>query len=130
MLLFSASFKSKSQKQRKKDMIDMYRLLTLMSLIVTTPIFAKEIPVSSPELDDMLKNSTTYGVHYGKKTLQYFSDSGTTWWISSGDKRPSEGTWRVKNNQYCSDFGSGETCYNVVKDHDQEIYYFLKDGFR
>ena len=108
----------------------MKKIIAVALLGATFSVLAKEVPVNSPELDLLFSNNTFHGVHYGKKTVQYFSDSGATWWMSSGDVKPSEGTWRIKNSQYCSNFGNEESCYDVVHDNSQDIYYFLKDEFR
>ncbi len=103
---------------------------TLFALVFSSTIFAAEVVLKTSEIEGLLSGNTTYGVHYQERTTQYFSQSGLTMWMKEGDAAPSEGKWKAKNDKYCSDFGSGENCYEVVEDKEQGIYYFIADGFR
>ncbi|MCH9705388.1 MAG: hypothetical protein K0U15_04600 [Proteobacteria bacterium] len=104
-------------------------LLTAL-LLVATPAVAAEKNLSDAEIKSLLNGKSIAGVHYASRTLQYFSESGLTLWIKDGDAKPSEGQWKVENNSYCSNFGSDWGCYKVVLDEEQQIYYFIKEGFR
>ena len=91
---------------------------------------AEEVRLKTSEIDALISGKTINGVHYGKKTIQYFSKSGLTLWIGQGDELPSEGQWKVENDQYCSNFGSEWGCLNIVFDKAQNIHYFIGDDFR
>lgn len=97
---------------------------------LTFSSFASELDLTTKDIQTALTGNSISGVHYGQKTVQYFSKSGLTLWMKDGDKAPSEGQWKVENNQYCSNFGSGWGCYRVVNDKAQGIHYFLKEDFR
>jgi len=77
---------------------------------------AEEISLKTSDIDTLISGKTINGVHYGKKTIQYFSKSGLTLWIGQGDELPTEGQWKVENNQYCSNFGSDWGCLDIVFD--------------
>ncbi|WP_281648639.1 hypothetical protein [Parendozoicomonas sp. Alg238-R29] len=104
--------------------------IALTSLLMSLPASASEAALSTAEIDKLMSGNSIAGVHYQKKTVQYFSKSGLTLWMSEGDALPAEGQWKAEDNQYCSDFGGGWGCYKVVNDKDQGIHYFLKGGFR
>lgn len=107
------------------------KIISALTLsILALSIHAKEVDLTTKEIKTALEANSISGVHYQQKTVQYFSKSGLTLWMKDGDKAPSEGQWKVENNQYCSNFGSGWGCYRVVSDEAQGVYYFLKDDFR
>ncbi len=91
---------------------------------------AEEISLTTNDIDTLINGKTINGVHYGKKTIQYFSKSGLTLWIGQGDEQPTEGQWKVENDQYCSKFGSDWACFDIVFDKAQNIHYFIGEGFR
>ncbi len=103
---------------------------TLIVLSFSAPLTADEISLSGEEIETLISGKTINGVHFGKKTIQYFSESGLTLWIGQGDELPSEGKWKVDNNQYCSNFGSDWSCFNIAHDKAQNIHYFVNEGFR
>ena len=91
--------------------------------------------LDNSEVETLLKGTTIKGIHYGKETRQYFSESGLTLWIKDGDDKPSEARYKVEDGQYCSswtglwnkeDYG----CFNIAYDKEQDLYYFLKEDFR
>ncbi|MRI32429.1 hypothetical protein EOPP23_05450 [Endozoicomonas sp. OPT23] len=104
-------------------------LATLLAA-VSINSFAAEVELNSSEIKQLLNGNTINGVHYQKKTVQYFSESGLTLWAGEGDKKPSEGQWKVENNEYCSDFGGGWGCYKIVVDAKQGVHYFIGEDFR
>lgn len=94
---------------------------------------AAEKPLSGAEIRELLAGNTAHGVHYGKRTSQYFSAAGKTLWKGEGDEKPSAGEWKTKAQQYCSrfaDYGNQWGCYDIVLDEAQGIYYFLGENFR
>ena len=103
---------------------------TLLFLFYSAGITAEEVSLTSEEIETLISGKTINGVHFGKKTIQYFSKSGLTLWIGQGDELPTEGKWKVDNNQYCSNFGSDWGCLNIVHDTAQNIHYFIGEGFR
>jgi len=111
---------------------------TVKKLLTGTALFlcchsvanAEEISLTTSEIDTLFNGKTINGVHYGKKTIQYFSESGLTLWIGQGDDLPTEGQWKVENDQYCSNFGSDWGCLDIVFDKAQNIHYFIGEDFR
>lgn len=99
-------------------------------LLCLSSAAADETRLSSDEIDALLKGNTINGVHYGKKTIQYFSASGLTLWIGEGDQTPTEGQWKTQDNQYCSKFGKDWGCLDIVLDEAQNVYYFIGTDFR
>ena len=45
---------------------------------------AEEIRLTTNDIETLFNGKTINGVHYGKKTIQYFSESGLTLWIGQG----------------------------------------------
>lgn len=94
---------------------------------------AAEKSLTGPEIRELLADKTAHGVHYGKRTTQYFSSDETTSWKGEGDEKSSDGEWKTEAEKYCSRFpnyGNKWGCYEIVLDEAQEIYYFLGDNFR
>jgi hypothetical protein len=108
----------------------MKKILILSLFTFSSIALAGENPLKTSEIETLLKGNTSNGVHYKERTSQYFSKSGLTLWIKSGDNFPSEGQWKAENDKYCSDFGNGWNCYQISEDKEQGIYYFLSDNFR
>lgn len=104
--------------------------LTFLCLCCHIVVHAEETRLSTSEIDELINGKTINGVHYGKRTIQYFSKSGLTLWIGQGDELPSEGQWKAENNQYCSNFGSDWGCFDIVLDKEQNIHYFIGENFR
>jgi len=109
--------------------------LGLMALCFTTPLLAAEKQLSGDEISKLLSGATIKGIHYGVETRQYFSESGLTLWIKSGDEKPSEARYKIENDQYCSSWSGlwnkeEYGCFNIAHDEAQNIYYFLGDDFR
>lgn len=109
------------------------KVLSVISIIFSASALtatAAEIELNSSEIKALIKGNSVDGVHYKKRTVQYFSKSGLTLWQAEGDVLPSEGQWKVQENKYCSDFGSGWSCYKIVNDEAQGIHYYIADDFR
>jgi len=109
--------------------------LGLMALCFTTPLLAAEKQLNGDEISKLLSGATIKGIHYGVETRQYFSESGLTLWIKSGDEKPSEARYKIENDQYCSSWSGlwnkeEYGCFNIAHDEAQNIYYFLGDDFR
>jgi hypothetical protein len=104
--------------------------LTIGLCAITLNSVAAEVELNTAEIEKLLTDNSISGVHYQKKTVQYFSKSGLTLWAGEGDAQLSEGEWKAQHNQYCSDFGNGWGCYKIVNDEKQGIYYFIGKDFR
>jgi len=110
-------------------------IIALAAMYFATPLLAAEKQLSGDEISELLSGATIKGIHYGVETRQYFSESGLTLWIKSGDEKPSEARYKIENDQYCSSWSglwSKEEygCFNIAHDEVQNIYYFLGDDFR
>lgn len=110
-------------------------LTAAMALCVTGALQAEEVALDSAAIEQLLQGKTIKGLHYGVETRQYFAESGLTLWIKEGDNSPSEGRYKVENNQYCSSWNGlwNEPqfgCYAIHQDKQQGLYYFIGDKFR
>ena len=106
-------------------------LLIAMSMAVVGA--AAEKSLTGTQIKELLSDKTAHGVHYGKRTTQYFSASGTTSWKGEGDEKSSGGEWKTEDEKYCSrfpDYGNKWGCYQIALDEAQGIYYFLGEDFR
>lgn len=94
---------------------------------------AAEKPLSGEEIRTLLSGNTSHGVHYGKRTAQYFAAGGATSWQGEGDEKTSDGEWKTEGGKYCSrfpDYGNEWNCYDIALDEAQGVYYFLGENFR
>ena len=116
-------------------------LAIITSSLLATPACAaeegsnQETKLNQEQVESLLVGATVKGIHYGKETRQYFSESGLTLWIKEGDEKPSEARYKIEKGQYCSswtglwneeDYG----CFDIAHDKEQNVYYFLKKDFR
>ncbi len=111
------------------------KTLALVTSLLCSPLIAAEKKLTSQQITDLLTGATIMGIHYGVETRQYFSESGLTLWIKSGDEIPSEARYKIENDQYCSSWTGlwkeeKYGCFNIVHDEAQNIYYFLGEDFR
>jgi len=65
-------------------------ILTLALSLGSTTAFAADTKLNGEQITELLSGATIKGLHYGTETRQYFSESGLTLWIKSGDEKPSE----------------------------------------
>ena len=91
---------------------------------------AAETTLDGAAVQKLLTGNTANGVHYGKRTVQYFSESGLTLWQGEGDVAPSEGEWKVENGKYCSRWDAAWNCLSIAHDEKQNVYYFIGEDFR
>ena len=108
--------------------------LTLFALSGHAAI-ADETALTTAQINDLLVGKTVEGIHFGTHTRQYFSESGLTLWIKSGDAAPSEARYKIEDNQYCSSWSGlwdepEWGCFSIHHDEDQGLYYYIADGFR
>lgn len=114
----------------------MKTLFAAALLIATGPVAqAEETALTTDQIKALLVGKTVEGIHFGSHTRQYFSQSGLTLWIKSGDSAPSEARYKIENDQYCSSWSGlwAEPkwgCFAIHHDEKQGLYYYIADGFR
>lgn len=96
---------------------------------------AEEKALTTDEISALLVGQTVEGLHFGAHTRQYFSKSGLTLWYKTDDATPSEGRYKIENNQYCSSWTGLWAdpewgCYAIHHDESQGLYYYIGDDFR
>ncbi len=99
--------------------------LALLAVMLLSFVFAQEETDMTPEeFAEILSGNTMIGEWAGSPYRQYFSENGTTIYLSNGGR--SEGTWRVADDgAYCSVWppSSTEACYKVTRQGDELIWY-------
>lgn len=118
----------------------MFTTIIAITLLATPACAAEsatsqETKLTQEQVKELLVGATIKGVHYGKETRQYFSESGLTLWIKEGDEKPSEARYKIEKGQYCSSWTGlwneeEYGCFDIAHDKEQDIYYFLKTNFR
>lgn len=84
----------------------------------------KETNMTPEEFQEILSGNTMIGEWAGTPYRQYFSENGTTIYLSNGSQ--SEGTWRIADDgKYCSVWppSSAEACYTVTRKGEELIWY-------
>lgn len=105
-------------------------MLATALMLLSLPSFSKEVVLTGDKILQLLSNNTVMGLHYGTETRQYFSESGLTVWMKLDDARPSEGRWKVENDQYCASWDGNWGCFKVLHDDVQGLYYFYRADYR
>ncbi len=99
-------------------------------LIIITVLFsgvvssASAMPdrLSGAEIKAWIDGNTVVGVWAGTSYRQLFRPDGTTAYDAAGTARD-EGRWWVTENEYCSWWsGSGEACYQVLRDGETLVW--------
>ncbi len=105
-------------------MLNALRAIVLSGLaaaLLATPVLADEMKMTGPEISEAFNGNTVQGFWGETEYRSYFDPDGTTIYATRG--REDIGTWRVKGDQYCSVWaGSGEDCYDLLRDGDQIIW--------
>ena len=96
---------------------------------------AEETALKTVEIEQLIVGKTVEGIHFGTHTRQYFSKSGLTLWIKTGDETPSEARYKIEDDKYCSSWTGlwAEPewgCFSIHHDKDQGLYYYIANGFR
>ncbi|MBO9398979.1 hypothetical protein J7400_20070 [Shimia sp. R9_2] len=96
---------------------------------------AEEKALSTAQIEELLVGNTVEGIHFGAHTRQYFSQSGLTLWIKSGDAAPSEARYKIEDNAYCSSWTGLWSepewgCFAIHYDEAQGLYYYIAENFR
>jgi len=86
------------------------------------PVAAMPERLSGSEIRDWLLGNTVVGAWAGTPYRQLFRTDGTTAYKADGAALD-EGRWWVTDEEYCSWWqGSGEACYQVLRDGDDLIW--------
>jgi hypothetical protein len=98
----------------------------LLLIVFVSFVFAQdEGTIMTPEeFQNILSGNTMIGEWAGTPYRQYFSENGTTIYLSNGSQ--SEGTWRItEDGKYCSVWppSPAEACYIVTR-KDQELVWY------
>jgi hypothetical protein len=100
----------------------------LVVLVVILSAFAlaqdAETKMTPEEFQKILSGNTMIGEWDSSSYRQYFSENGTTIYLSNGSQ--SEGTWRIADDgKYCSVWppSPAETCYTVTRRGEELIWY-------
>ncbi len=79
--------------------------------------------LSGSEIKAWIGGNKVVGVWAGTSYRQLFRPDGTTAYDAAGTARD-EGRWWVTDTEYCSWWaGSGETCYQVLRDGETLIWH-------
>lgn len=103
-------------------------LLLCISLFSIQSFADKKL--NGEEITELLSNKTAIGFFQYKKSYQYFDENGKTLWQTETNIKPDPGTWKVKNNQYCSNWGRFNSCYDITENTAQGVYYFSTKTFK
>lgn len=92
-------------------------LLLLLSGLPTTTASAAEHKLTGDEVKALLTDATVNGGSGDAAFKQYFAAGGATTYVGS-ENTPSQGSWRVQGDQYCSVWPPASTlvCYDVEGD--------------
>ncbi len=94
----------------------------ILSGLATGPAAAMPDRLSGAEIKEWIGGNTVVGVWAGTPYRQLFRADGTTAYDAAGTGRD-EGRWWVTEIEYCSWWpGSGEACYQVLRDDDKLIW--------
>ena len=97
-------------------------LLAMVLLLAAGPASAMPERLSGPEIRDWLRGNPVVGAWAGTPYRQLFRPDGTTAYKADGVALD-EGRWWVTDAEYCSWWqGSGEACYQVLRDGDELIW--------
>ncbi|ATG46053.1 hypothetical protein PhaeoP83_04463 (plasmid) [Phaeobacter inhibens] len=104
--------------------------IAAIAALSATGLAAQEKALTTAEIQELLVGNTVEGIHFGTHTRQYFSPSGLTLWIKSGDETPSEARYKIEDDQYCSSWVGLWSdpewgCFSIVHDEKQGLYYYL-----
>ncbi len=77
---------------------------------------ADEQKLTGPQITEILEGTTVSGTRNGQPWEQDFQKGGITVFRAVGES-PSEGRWRVKSDQFCSQWPPARAwvCYDIVR---------------
>jgi hypothetical protein len=97
-------------------------LAAVFFVVLAAPAAAMPERLSGAQIKQWLGGNTVVGVWAGTAYRQMFRSDGTTAYDAAGAGRD-EGRWWVTETEYCSWWaGSGESCYQVLRDGDTLIW--------
>lgn len=99
-------------------------------LLIAGAASADPVKMTGAEITEALTGNSVKGVWGETAYTSTFDKNGTTVYTAEG-KAPDTGTWRVKDDQYCSVWaGTGEDCYDLERDGDTIIWIVPESGKR
>ncbi len=97
-------------------------LASVLLVVLASPAAAMPERLSGAQIKQWIDGNTVVGVWAGTAYRQLFRSNGTTTYDAQGAARD-EGRWWVTDTEYCSWWsGSGEACYQVLRDGDTLIW--------
>ncbi len=92
-------------------------LILALAGFPVTDALAAEHKLTGPEIETLLTDATASGGSGDAAYRQYFAAGGATTYVGS-ENTPSQGSWRVTGDQYCSVWPPASTwgCYDVEGD--------------
>ena len=92
------------------------------------PGHADQRKLSGPQIKEMLEDGTVSGIQNGQAWTQDFRKGGMTVYRADGES-PSEGRWRAKADQFCSQWPPARAwvCYDIIREGDG-ILFVPADG--
>ena len=105
-------------------------LASLMMLVLTSNLAYGEGQICSGEqIKATLSGHEIKGIWEGKKYTQAFHEDGSTIYKQE-NLSPMSGKWSIKENKYCSNWGSGERCYQRIVREGNRFYWLFPSGER
>lgn len=101
--------------------------LSLLLLLGSSTLSAAEY-LNGDELNAMVSGKTAYCQHLSRPSSgrTYFAPDGTMYGIRRGD--PRKGTWSVKGDTLCTNWGKRPVCSRYQSDGEGGHYKFKLDG--
>ncbi len=92
-------------------------LFVLMSFLLAATAAAAERKLSGPEIETVLTGNTVVGDSDKGQWKQFFGKGGDTLYVR-GSEPPSPGAWKIKGDDYCSQWppSLNWSCYAVSAD--------------
>lgn len=89
----------------------------LLAALASCGARAAEHKLTGPEIERLLTDATVSGGSGDAAFKQYFASGGGTTYVGS-ENTPSQGSWRVQGDQYCSTWppAASWACYDVEGD--------------
>jgi hypothetical protein len=89
----------------------------IVSIVALASALAAERPLSGTDIRTLLAGNTAVGSSNKGDWRQFFNANGDTLYVR-GKEPPSSGAWRVKGDQFCSQWppATDWTCYTMTGD--------------
>jgi hypothetical protein len=112
------------------DAIAACRYAALLVVVGAGPVRAEPQAMDGPAIEAALAGNTVHGMWGKREYWSWFAPNGGTTYVTKGAP-PEHGRWRASATQYCSTWpGSGESCYELLRDGDTIIWVMPGTGER